>query len=422
MPTIFFSWQADTPNKEGRNFIERALEKAIARISADTTLEEAVRELQLDRDTKGVPGTPPIVETIFRKIEDAAVFVPDLTFVGQRPGGSLTPNPNVLIEYGWALKSLTHARIVPVMNTAFGEPTAENMPFDMRHLRNPLTYSCSPDASETERQRVRAELTKQLEHAIRAVLEDRDLDSLDHIEPIAFAERKPVDGRGRFQPNDQPLGHMRHGFWDSDIKELRLSTAPAVWLRVMPAFEQSKIFTVDELAVANSHRFLHPVSRDWGGFGTFRTHEGFATYASIPDDRTLVRGLAFAFTTGEIWSIDTLWLELHRDASQRPTIPNTESDFRNALEDYAAFLASLGVAPPFKWIAGMENLKNRLLYIPAPPRQTRMGTGPDGRCVVDVIIKSGAFSPGESPAAALKPFFQEIYNACGQPRRDWQDR
>lgn len=148
--TIFFSWQIDTPGREGRNFIERALERAVSRISKDESVEEAERELAVDRDTKGVAGSPPIVDTIFRKIDQAAVFVPDLTFIGNRPDGRPTPNPNVLIECGWALKSITHGRIVPVMNTAFGQPSAENMPFDMHHLRNPITYHCPEDFNERQ--------------------------------------------------------------------------------------------------------------------------------------------------------------------------------------------------------------------------------------------------------------------------------
>jgi hypothetical protein len=38
------------------------------------------------------------VDTIFRKIDGTAIFVPDLTFVGKRADGRPTPNPNVLIE------------------------------------------------------------------------------------------------------------------------------------------------------------------------------------------------------------------------------------------------------------------------------------------------------------------------------------
>jgi len=121
--TVFYSWQADTSTLVGRNLIERALEKALGELNKGDEVEEAQREeLAVDRDTMGVAGSPPIVQTIFDKIDRAAVFVPDLTFVGKRLDDRPTPNPNVLIEYGWALKSLTHSRIVPVMNVAFGAP------------------------------------------------------------------------------------------------------------------------------------------------------------------------------------------------------------------------------------------------------------------------------------------------------------
>ena len=150
--TIFFSWQSDTPPKSGRNLVERALDRAVRAIGRDTEVEEAVREgLEVDRDTKGVSGSPPIVETIFKKIDAAAVFVADLTFAGRRPDGAPIPNPNVLIEYGWALKSLGHARIVAIMNTASGNPTDEEMPFDMRHLRHPIQYDCPESADEDKR-------------------------------------------------------------------------------------------------------------------------------------------------------------------------------------------------------------------------------------------------------------------------------
>ena len=74
--TIFFSWQSDTPTISGRNLVERALDRAVGAIGQDTEVEEAAREgLEVDRDTQGVSGSPPIVETIFKKIDLAAVFV-----------------------------------------------------------------------------------------------------------------------------------------------------------------------------------------------------------------------------------------------------------------------------------------------------------------------------------------------------------
>src|SRR6185312_4303549 len=113
--TVFYSWQADTPPKVGRTFIEKSLGKAIEQLAADVSVDAAIREgLALDKDTKGVAGTPPIVDTIFRKIDSAAAFLADLTFVGTRLDGRPMPNPNVLVEYGWALKSRSYGRIICV--------------------------------------------------------------------------------------------------------------------------------------------------------------------------------------------------------------------------------------------------------------------------------------------------------------------
>lgn len=167
--TIFFSWQSDIKTVVGRNLVERALKEAANRIGDDTTIEPAIRDLSIDRDTLGVPGSPPIADTIFQKIDNAVVFVPDLSFVGRRIDGRPTPNPNVLIEYGWASKALGNSRIVPVMNTAFGVPGADTLPFNLRHLRHPITYHCPPEADEETRKRARERLSKELERAIRSV-------------------------------------------------------------------------------------------------------------------------------------------------------------------------------------------------------------------------------------------------------------
>jgi hypothetical protein len=168
--SVFFSWQLDTKTKVGRNLIERALEQALKDLAKDPAIAMPERELFVDRDTVGVPGTPPIVETIFAKIDNAYAFVPDLTFVGQRIDKRPTPNPNVLIEYGWAAKSLGYSRLVPVMNVAFGEPTAENMPFDLRHLRNPITFNLPPDANDEAIAEAKASLAKAFRTALNQIL------------------------------------------------------------------------------------------------------------------------------------------------------------------------------------------------------------------------------------------------------------
>ena len=94
--------------------------------------------LAVDRDTKGVPGTPDIVESIFLKIDKALLFVADVSIINSDERGKPCPNPNVLIELGYAARSLGWDRIVVIYNLDYGE--IEKLPFDLQH-RRPVTYS-----------------------------------------------------------------------------------------------------------------------------------------------------------------------------------------------------------------------------------------------------------------------------------------
>jgi hypothetical protein len=233
--TIFYSWQSDTPAKEGRNFLEGALRAAVARISNDTEVEDAVREgLRLDKDTKGVPGSPPIFNTILAKIETAAVFVPDLSFTGRRVKGGSTPNPNVLIEYGWALKALGYSRIIPVMNEAHGLATSESMPFDMAHLRFPIRYNLIDGATEKERSSVRKELTDALEEALRVVIESGEITAA-----MSKAQR-PQEDRPRIGmkvvnlSGPPPRGSVGAHTLSDEFRIRHLSGRPATSLEVAP--------------------------------------------------------------------------------------------------------------------------------------------------------------------------------------------
>ena len=55
-----------------------------------------------------------------RKIERAAVFVCDVSLINRGAGVRPTPNPNVLVELGYALAKVGWSRIVMVLNEASG--------------------------------------------------------------------------------------------------------------------------------------------------------------------------------------------------------------------------------------------------------------------------------------------------------------
>ena len=63
---VFYSWQSDTDSKLNRNFIEDAIEKAIKWVNKDASEGPL---LAIDKDTRGVPGSPDIVNAILQKID-----------------------------------------------------------------------------------------------------------------------------------------------------------------------------------------------------------------------------------------------------------------------------------------------------------------------------------------------------------------
>jgi hypothetical protein len=159
---VFYSWQSDLPNQTNRGFIETALEQAAATIAADDTVSI---EPVVDRDTQNVAGSPDIASTIFTKIASADIFVADVSIVTRAEKMRPAPNPNVLIELGYALKALGHERIILIFNRAFGG--LEELPFDLR-TRRILVYEMQEIAAQ--RAPERKQLERQLEAALRAAL------------------------------------------------------------------------------------------------------------------------------------------------------------------------------------------------------------------------------------------------------------
>ena len=95
--TIFYSWQSDLPNNTNRGFIEDVINKSIADFNSNDQYE---LEVSIDRDTKDVPGSPNITQTLIDKIKKSDAFVADISIVtGNKENGQrLSPNPNVMLE------------------------------------------------------------------------------------------------------------------------------------------------------------------------------------------------------------------------------------------------------------------------------------------------------------------------------------
>jgi hypothetical protein len=204
--TIFYSWQSDLPNGTNWGFIQRALEKAIKSIKADA---ETVLEPCIERDTAGVPGSPDIASTIFRKIDACQVFVGDVSIVNPTSSDRKTPNPNVLLELGYAAKTLTWENVICVCNTACGK--VEELPFDLR-LRRVCTYALTED--QADKGEVRDTLVSKLKAALVPILkrfevmvqEDAAPKPLTHEAATQKVKEYLADDKHRIQLTDLVMG------------------------------------------------------------------------------------------------------------------------------------------------------------------------------------------------------------------------
>ena len=159
--TVFYAWQSDRDPYLCKDLIREALDEAKAKLAQETGIE-----VEIDQDTQGVTGSPSMPDTILEKIANCGALVADLTLThtsATNPNKSGS-NPNVMLEYGYALRAADH-NLLGVANTAFGEP--EQLPFDLRHRRC-VTYQAS---NERERTAARAELAEKLAAALRPMMD-----------------------------------------------------------------------------------------------------------------------------------------------------------------------------------------------------------------------------------------------------------
>ena len=136
---VFFSWQSQLDNLSHRQFIQESLDDAARQLGLENYQIEPV----IDRDTLGLPGAPDFINAIFSKIDGCEAFAADVSIVRKGSGRHRPcPNANVLLEVGYALRSVGWKKILLIFDLATGKP--EQLPADLnKHLL--ITYDSRRD-------------------------------------------------------------------------------------------------------------------------------------------------------------------------------------------------------------------------------------------------------------------------------------
>ena len=158
---VFFAWQSDTRAEFNKDLIWDALQTACKELSDDAELGPEREQLGADRDTQGVAGSGDVHQIIFEKLAKTDLAIFDLSAVAKTDGGKAVPNPNVMLELGFATRAITEARIALIANEAvkYDGP----LPFDLRNRRT-IFYRCSKTEHVAE---AKAKLVETLRDALR---------------------------------------------------------------------------------------------------------------------------------------------------------------------------------------------------------------------------------------------------------------
>ena len=234
---IFYSWQSDLPNSTNRSFIQTALERAAQSIRNDPAI--AVEPV-VDRDTTGVPGSPDIADTILEKIDSCQVFVCDVSIINPDDGQRPTPNPNVLLELGFALKRLGWPYIIMIFNSA--RSPVEHLPFDLRTKRVTV-YSVQE--SDPDKANKRHQLESRLRTALQQILQYQ-APSVSSDTPIENNERPTEEA---LSWRDQRRAEALEGFAQSGF---------STYVEAFATLSQPRInYSPDELLRVSHSSMIH---------------------------------------------------------------------------------------------------------------------------------------------------------------------
>ena len=346
--TVFYSWQSDLPNRTNRGFILSALKQAAKAVRSDATVDI---DPVIDRDTAGVAGSPSIAAVIFEKIARADIFVPDVSLVTPPDAKRPSPNPNVLLELGFAISRLDWDRVVMVMNTAFGGPAL--LPFDLRGHRV-VTYNCSdkPGAVNTDERR---SLEKKLTEEITAIL-------LEQASKKATEDRKNQDS---FQAYTGKLQKERLDLLAMGDTPIPVSSDKLVCIHVVPFSAKTKKTTIEVGRLDPQRTSLAPIgSREFRD--SFNT-DGLLRY--VPDHGDTRSGYLQLFRNGVIETIDSTMAEMPEGRPDGLPGPYFCKELVKFLEGTCRLYEELQIQPPVSVLIAILGIKKLLI-----PAETGVGS------------------------------------------------
>ncbi|MFZ1992224.1 MAG: hypothetical protein WAW96_20915 [Alphaproteobacteria bacterium] len=308
-----------------------------------------------------------IAATILKKISESSVFVADVTPIAKSPDGKALPNPNVMIELGWAMSEVGPDKIIGVLNTASGWKP-DDLPFDIRHRRI-LPYALPEKADAKARQVAKKALVKDLTGALRVNLGQavEDQTAATQVEGVPAK----ADDPSIWASATTTLEH--HDSLGRNHKtSIAMPQCPRGYIRIIPAAWQTEPPSVNSIAKLQNGAAVWPQAEGTssGDFGV--CEHGFVRYWHTGDNET--RNVAMYFDgTGEFWVLHGKAIGEGPKGSALH-VQSLVQGWAKALKSSLAVMKHFGSSPVIKVEAGLAGVRDvrwpgRFEYEATPARK-----------------------------------------------------
>jgi hypothetical protein len=303
----------------------------------------------IDEATRDVPGSPNIPQTIFDKIRAADAFVGDISTINTShlEGQRACPNPNVMVELGYAIAQIGWGRIIMLFNKAHGLfPT--DVPFDIdRHRLSDYDFSIplveDHKTTNKERKRSLAELKKPLfdllYDALEAILLHKPPkpNEADELTPDARKRRRDVETTRTVLATihvptfEEFLSRIQHGIIPDEIFHFR---------ETFKAVVSSNLFHLYDPKLASLVARLH---QSWGeslnfvAYFTPSSSGEFHSFRAPGDIRTPDQSKAFEKMSKAARKTDNAFRALLKYVREKYVEVDIEQANKDAWLEFAEF-------------------------------------------------------------------------------------
>ncbi len=209
---VFFAYQSDINEIYGKRFIIEAFDIVISKFE-----KEGVN-IELDFGMRKSPGNTILIDEMLRKSRESDLVIVDMTFTSSKIWADAkrfnfwgkeirlleknidkkSPNPNVLLETGYAWSQKGFDRTVLLMNIAYG--TAEELPVDLKGFRWAIPYLLN-EVNYSEKTQIKSELAKDLYNSIKTAINSEAEHQRTKWQPLRLhKDWTPKDYKTIYQP------------------------------------------------------------------------------------------------------------------------------------------------------------------------------------------------------------------------------